>query len=70
MNPNFDKNKDTSKTDTTGDPPRRENPPPADTLQNYTPGTRFNIRGVIYTIDDSGRLIDPSGRQYNYSNAE
>ena len=70
VNPNLDKKKDTSPTDTTGNPPRQENPPPADTLQNYTPGTRFNIRGVIYTLDASGRLIDPSGRQYNYSNAE
>jgi hypothetical protein len=57
-------------TDTSGNPPRQENPPPAATLQNYTTGTRFNIRGVIYTLDSSGRLIDPSGRVYNYSSAE
>ena len=56
--------------DTSGAPPRQENPPPANTLQNYTTGTRFNIRGVIYTLDASGRLIDPSGRVYNYTNAE
>jgi hypothetical protein len=56
--------------DTSSSPPRQENPPPANTLQNYTTGTRFNIRGVIYTLDASGRLIDPSGRVYNYTNAE
>jgi hypothetical protein len=68
-----DTGKDTDKDpnkDTSGDPPRRESAPPAATLQNYTTGTRFNIRGVIYTLDASGRLIDPSGRVYNYTNDE
>jgi hypothetical protein len=51
-------------------PPRQETAPPANTLLNSTPGTRFNIRGVIYTLDQSGRLIDPFGNQYNYSNDE
>ena len=51
-------------------PPRKETAPPATTLSNYTTGTRFNIRGVIYTLDSSGRLIDPFGKQYNYSNDE
>ena len=61
---------DTTNPNPTGNPLRQENPPPAATLQNYTTGTRFNIRGVIYTLDSSGRLIDPSGRVYNYSSAE
>lgn len=51
-------------------PPRQETAPPATTLSNYTTGTRFNIRGVIYTLDSSGRLIDPFGKQYNYPNDE
>jgi hypothetical protein len=69
VNPNNKTTTTTTNTppDTSGNPPRQETPPPANTLQNYTPGTQFNIRGVIYTLDSSGRLFDSFGRQYNYS---